>query len=329
MVGAMASGVGSALGKIGKLPYKKKKPEEELETPSNANLPVAKVPELPPAQKGFYDPVKKAFITDTGKTYPTNDPKFIPLPETLEAQNRVTYDKTGMRTENGETTGPDEWSKTKTLPNVKPALTGAEIEKQRQAQEQLTTQLAKAPENYQNPLTEEEGVLEQPFAMTAGAVAGIGAGYGATAGLATGPLAPVAVPAGAGIGALAGLATYMAKRTMDARQDVKNANKLATLSEGYLGDLINMAQSGQYTQDELITEWTKTKQNMMVAQSHAKQANEGMSKYLSGGKEEEVAINMWIESNMPNAERLFIMALQAPNPNAPQVNYRQGVVTNG
>ncbi len=184
---------------------------------------------------------------------------------------------------------------------------------------QELAQVGQTPTDYQDPLAKQEAFGETGFAAGAGLAAGVGTGLATSAGV--GPAAAAATALGVGtggaalvVGALAGAGVAIAKMIPSERQNVKNANKLFSISKQNIATIINRANAGQITNSEAILLFNQARQDMLTAQRHLKLENQGLSKYLSGGYDEMVAVDTWINQNLRFAEQDLRLALLQPNP---------------
>lgn len=154
----------------------------------------------------------------------------------------------------------------------------------------------------------------------AGGVTG-GAGVGAAAGAALGTVVPgignvVGGVAGGIIGGVVGgIGTVSAKISLDRRQATKEAFTVYKSAVKRDTELINLANSGMVSPDEIQLQYDLNLANLRASEAELKKQTRGaVNKQLSGAMDELIQVQAYLNKEGERRTRLAI-ALQAPNPN--------------
>lgn len=143
------------------------------------------------------------------------------------------------------------------------------------------------------------------------AAGGVGALTGAGAGLATGPLAPIAAPAGAILGFLG---AFTASLWKDTRQEVREADKDFTESRQALDDVIKSANMGMDPK-EAVSLYNQQLAKIARARSELKLKTQGnLDDFLGQPDDELIKIEQFYETQIEQFNREMAEAIINPDP---------------
>lgn len=272
---------------------------------------------------GYYDPEKKAFITNSGKVYPTGNPDFRPGPTDEQIEHLKNGNVKVTRAGQEWILSPAEW---KTLNEGKGAITNKiqEIRAAPNLQQQRMQQLLQAaqaglltPEQLQSIGGSDVNVSEALGAGAVGAIPGVigGAVGGATVGALGGPIGAVA---GAVIG---GLGTFLTsvRGNIKGQQTGEFAADASALSKGerYLRSLVTDTNQNPQNAAENIALFYQTLN--LIDAAHAKtwkDSQEDLNVFLGNDGTPQLAKFEVFDNTMRQYYiSQFNTALNAPDPN--------------
>ena len=286
-----------------------------------------------------------------GKTYPTPNPQFEPLP--LNQKTQIDFGKGGQR-DRVKVISPS--GKTFDLSKeeyggqfVTPQTMALDEELSKTPAQQAVQQAAGTPlppvegQTIQDITGQPEGdstgktiAANAPSILTAGfAGAGTLGGIGALAGAPTGIGAPILGGIGAVVGFIGGAgAAIFAKIRADRKQDVKESNNVYLESAKYQRKLKNYANSGVYKNNpsDALAEWDKATNKMRIVQETLKrQTQQDKDKFIDANAGDELYdVTNYIENIEPSERLLFIATLGNPDlgkveniPESPEIGEEQ------
>jgi hypothetical protein len=195
-------------------------------------------------------------------------------------------------------------------------------------QKQAQMDLELAQQQAQTNLSEQEKLGKSQEELRAGlppagmsiggAEAVLAGGTAAAAGLAA---TGIGIPAGlavgtAGLAAAGGVAAFaIGKATLSDRQNVNNANKLATGSRARIGQIIDrLNRDPNYSRMEADEDYAEEIRNIFVAERNLKSLTSNkLSEFISGGKDDLTKLEATIRS-IPDLNAYFVQAKNTPNP---------------
>lgn len=185
------------------------------------------------------------------------------------------------------------------------------------------------PEQEALNVVPQEPIMDTASAGIAGVAGGVTGGLaGAAVGTKLGALAGTAIAPGVGTaigavgGAIIGLAGgVFSKVTLDKRQDVKSAFTNAKQSKNNMQWIINQVNSGKMSYIDASILWDDELAVLRSSEENLHQLNKNeMARFLSGGADEEAAVNAFIR-RVPELQLQLQQAILNPDPSKVYTDY--------